>query len=317
MMYIKLPGVLFVCAMIRETVGYDYCASQLCSTLKDHTMCKYPADSIACPGNGVGLTQSMRQVILERHNMYRQTVARGQQSPQPPASNMMKLRWHDEAARIAQRWANQCANGHDSCRSLANLESVGQNIASHKLSRSPDIEGEIMRMIDTWYAEVENVDTDQVDGVGNVDNIHDYTQLVWAETTAIGCGLIIKSPANSERVASLVCNYVPSGNYLHKPMYKRGKACSECPGTTKCSKRYPGLCTHEDDESDPSRDPRRRREPPAPGKDYGDRSGRDCSDPEDMSYRRRAGGAVLSTKPSVFLLLCLLLCVYWFHDVLA
>lgn len=314
----KLPGVLLICAIMTEAV-YDYCGSQSCSTPKGHTMCKYPLETLGCEGSRYGLTANERKVILDRHNMHRQTVARGEERPQPPASNMMKMRWHMEAARIAQRWANQCATNHDTCRSLENLESVGQNIAFHRLSIKPDFEGELVRMVDTWYTEVANVDTVNVDSLGDVDNIDGYTQLVWAETTAVGCGFLVKdAPSNERRLAILVCNYVPSGNYRHKPMYKRGRACSECPGTSKCSKRYPGLCTHEDD--DAGRDPKDHKGKiftgPS-GKDYDDRSGRDCSEPEDMSYRRRAGDDAFSDKPSVFVLLCLLLCVCWFHDVLA
>merc|ERR1711862_835038 len=42
-----------------------------------------------------------------------------------------------------------------------------------------------------------------------------YTQIVWGETSKIGCGASI---------------------------YKTGNPCSECPGNTVCSQQYPGLC---------------------------------------------------------------------------
>ena len=38
------------------------------------------------------------------------------------------------------------------------------------------------------------------------------------------------------------CNYGPGGNFIRGEMYKAGRACSECPSGTSCSKDFPGLC---------------------------------------------------------------------------
>lgn len=54
---------------------------------------------------------------------------------------------------------------------------------------------------------------------------------------------IIFDPQNRYRVANIFCNYVPSGNAMSPPLYKRGEACGECPKVTECSEDYPGLCT--------------------------------------------------------------------------
>lgn len=288
--------LLTISAIIAVTTGFDYCTIQSCP--KEHTLCKYTNESIACPGDGVkgGLTEELKKAILDRHNVHRQRVALGKQSAQPHASNMMKLTWHSEAERIAQRWANQCVSNHDSCRNLENI-AVGQNFASHSVSlTSPDVKGTIVKMVDMWYDEVKDFSRDQVDHFEFVSNTAHYTQVVWAETTAVGCGFIEMAPGKSYRPTNLFCNYVPSGNFISSPIYKRGQACSGCPRDTQCSKEYPGLCTS--DKSDFGG---------VPKDDVGEDDGyKKDGDDEDIA---------ILPKPSVFVLLCLLLCLFWFCDV--
>ncbi|XP_077278789.1 venom allergen 3-like [Temnothorax americanus] len=57
--------------------------------------------------------------------------------------------WDKELEIIAQRWANQCSRGHDSCRNVERF-SVGQNIASS--SNKSTLE----EMIQSWYNEIAN-----------------------------------------------------------------------------------------------------------------------------------------------------------------
>lgn len=293
--FIKLQELLLASAIISETIAFDYCTIKSCPN--EHTLCKYTSETIACPGDGVkgGLTEELKKAILDRHNVHRQRVALGKQSPQPHASNMMKLSWHEEAEKIAQRWANQCVSSHDSCRALEN-SAVGQNFASHSISlTSPDVKGTIVKMVDMWYDEVKDF-TGKVDSFEFVGNTAHYTQVVWAESTAIGCGFIELAPQTNYMMANLFCNYVPSGNFMRSPLYKRGKACSECPEGTECSKEYPGLCTSDKD-------------------DFGGVPTDDAGGDDDYGQGDADDEAILP-KPSVFVLLCLLLGLYWFCDVL-
>ena len=68
-----------------------------------------------------------------------------------------------------------------------------------------------------------------------------YTQIVWGETTKIGCG---SATYKSGRFIKkyVVCNYGKAGNLLRAPMYEVGRPCSSCPSGTSCSRSYPGLC---------------------------------------------------------------------------
>lgn len=51
-------------------------------------------------------------------------------------------------------------------------------------------------------------------------DIGHYTQIVWADTTKIGCGKIRYTDSNGSIRLYLICNYGPSGNYDGEPIYK-------------------------------------------------------------------------------------------------
>lgn len=230
--------LLIMSFLICSTIGFDYCRIESCAE-EEHTMCKYPSDSVACAdGDGAVLTDELRVAILDRHNWHRQQVAKGRQSPQPRASDMKELTWDDEVERIAQRWANQCVFAHDGCRNTEN-STVGQNLATRSTnSASPNVTEAVVKMIDSWYAEVDDFDGSGVKKFKSGSGTGHYTQMVWAQTEAIGCGLVRR-----QRKSELVCNYLPAGNVLDEPIYTIGKPCSKCTDGSTCSRTYPGLCS--------------------------------------------------------------------------
>ena len=72
-----------------------------------------------------------------------------------------------------------------------------------------------------------------------------FTQVAWADTSAIGCGVldcVTKSSSGgySQSVA-FVCDYAVGGNMLGSPIYKKGAVASAC-GTKGVSKNFPALC---------------------------------------------------------------------------
>lgn len=242
--FIKLQEAFLICAIITGTIGVDYCTIESCAK-GEHTLCKYPTEKIACAdGDGAGLTEELKKVILDHHNVLRQNVAKGKQSPQPEASNMVQLTWDNELEKIAQRWANQCIFGHDSCKNTEN-STVGQNIASLSINiTSPNITEAVLKMIDNWYDEVKKFNKINVKKYKSSSATGHYSQMNWAQTEAIGCGFIQLDNENKHhRKSELVCNYMPAGNVIGQPMYKIGTACSECANGFKCSEKYPGLCS--------------------------------------------------------------------------
>jgi pathogenesis-related protein 1 len=127
----------------------------------------------------------LSQAMLQAHNVVRSHVR------VPP------LVWSDNLARFAQDWANYL-------------------IAAHGFSHRPDNRyGENLYMIsgaaaspaavvDSWASEAREYDlrSDTCSGVCG-----HYTQIVWAETQAVGCAF-----AADRQHEVWVCDYDPPGN---------------------------------------------------------------------------------------------------------
>jgi hypothetical protein len=72
-----------------------------------------------------------------------------------------------------------------------------------------------------------------------------YTQVIWAETTTLGCGTATCAASTNAGAALgseatvLVCNYAPPGNVGTQKPYIVGEACAACAGACEDG----GLCT--------------------------------------------------------------------------
>ncbi|XP_046663013.1 scoloptoxin SSD976-like [Homalodisca vitripennis] len=254
MAFTKFQVIIALCGVLNETRGFNYCKVNGCRP-REHTMCKYPANKPDCKVVKVGLDDDQRETILETHNKLRQKVAQGREEDQPAAANMMKLSWNYEAENIAQRWTERCPIDNDSCRRMKDGTAVGQNVhVLHRYVEATNRTKIVDKIIKHWYEEVSFVhptsvfDFTSVHGVSN-EMIGHYTAIVNSNTKQLGCGYVEMDHFRNDRVGSiLTCNYVPSGNVKHRPIYKMGPGCSACPKGSKCSVRYPGLCTDEKDE---------------------------------------------------------------------
>lgn len=119
-------------------------------------------------------------------------------------------RWHREAAKAAQRWADACVLlTHDNAtgRYIDNYGSCGQNIfiASHKVPWKFAIE--------TWWLEKD----DFIYGkMNNLTLVGHYTQMVWATTHEVGCGIAKcyhhgnYKYSKAKLYYNYVCNYCPA-----------------------------------------------------------------------------------------------------------
>lgn len=189
-----------------------------------------------------GVTPEEKKVILERHNTMRQSVALGQIGGQPPASNMMEMKWDDELANRAQWWASSChSERHDKGRHNSRFP-VGQNIATTWTTKPPssyaDIDSDFPDAIYKWFNEYKFFN---FGGIGRGKTGH-YTQMLWAETNLIGCGFAFYYDPSKGYTKNYVCNYGPGGNVLGQPPYEKGyPSCTEY-GLQE-SNSYSGLCS--------------------------------------------------------------------------
>ncbi|KAJ8674849.1 hypothetical protein QAD02_010635 [Eretmocerus hayati] len=210
----------------------DYCNISSCTDKSSHTLCKFinsgPAGKCLAGGNlGGAITASDKNLIVKRHNQLRRRVANGQETegspgPQPAARSMPHLQWDDELAMIAQRWADQCDYGHDTCRNVDRYQ-VGQNIAKMLITGDTS-DLSLQSMVDMWYDEVKDYNSKDVGSfnglyASNGEQIGDYTQFVWAKTTRIGCGAR-KFAKGDKNYYYVVCNYGPAGNFLGQSVYE-------------------------------------------------------------------------------------------------
>ncbi|XP_046416364.1 venom allergen 5-like [Neodiprion fabricii] len=222
----------------------NYCTISTCGTQR-HTLCLYPnsgPSSLCRNYDPAPLSSDEKAEIVAHHNQLRQRVASGQETrgrpgPQPPASDMKELKWDDELATIAQRWADQCAMiPHDDCRDTERFR-VGQNVVDYW--SSDNVNPPIENLVAGWYDEVGQFSKNDIDVYRFDEATGHYTQMVWGNTSFIGCGRA-RDMSGGYHIR-LVCDYGPAGNFIGRPVYKTGRPASAC--TDGVSRTYPGLCS--------------------------------------------------------------------------
>ncbi|KAH9581220.1 hypothetical protein MS3_00011030 [Schistosoma haematobium] len=140
--------------------------------------------------------------LINLHEKYRQDLVNCKVDGQPPAKYMSPLKWNYNLAAQAQTLANKCILQHDK-RHSDEFSWVGQNIALHPTIKSG---------VDAWFNEHKLYDYNHNDCM---KCLH-YTQMAWAKTTDIGCG-VASCPKYG---LSIVCNYGPGGNWNNEKPYE-------------------------------------------------------------------------------------------------
>merc|ERR1719204_699742 len=157
--------------------------------------------------------EAEKDAILRLHNDKRDGVS-------PSASNPLPhLKWDDGLARTAQAWSDRCdwTHGHV-CEKETTMgpggkplgtKYMGQNLAAGWPTRS-------------WKSSIKSWDEEKKDYHFCANSatpnkmVGHYTQVVWQETTHVGCGkakcATIKSSPHSTSGELITCNYWPSGN---------------------------------------------------------------------------------------------------------
>merc|ERR1719334_1579413 len=167
-----------------------------------HTMNKYsyPSKDEACASNIIerGFTQAGKDLIVKTHNELRQKVASGNETigNQPPATNMRKMKWNEELAMIAQRFADQCIFGHDKNRNICKGSYVGQNgfIDYTRKKTLEELNASVDKAVKLWYDEVKKMDPSNLKPSVIRAKYGHYTQVVWADTYEVGCGIVHMNP---------------------------------------------------------------------------------------------------------------------------
>lgn len=120
------------------------------------------------------------------------------------------LRWSDSLAQSSQKWAEQLAQLNQMKHS--GTEGVGENLAMWRSGGAS-----LTMLVDLWGAEKQyfvRADFPSVSTAGDWQKVGHYSQLVWKDTTDVGCGL-----ATGGGNDFLVCQYNPRGNIFGEKVY--------------------------------------------------------------------------------------------------
>ncbi|CAG9784377.1 unnamed protein product [Diatraea saccharalis] len=156
---------------------------------------------------------------------------------------MLVMSWDEQAAEQAQRYAEQCqylVHNDNMERELPHYGSCGQNLFVAS-SKTP-----WFYALKVWFIEYQKfkygVPVRDLKAVGH------YTQMVWATTHKVGCGLAFCDGGPWGHFYNYVCHYCPGGNIdtlVHYP-YKAGKPCSDCPDDCVQGKLCKNSCPRRD-----------------------------------------------------------------------
>ncbi|XP_045520586.1 serotriflin-like [Pieris brassicae] len=178
----------------------------------------FPSNKI--PEDGLSPRRSVvRRKIVLYHNFFRTKV-------RPTASNMLLMSWHPLAARQAQNYAERCVflQHNDAAENtVPYLGSCGQNlfVASRKTPW--------FFAIKNWFLEYQNFTYGAP--IRNLKAVGHYTQMVWATSHKVGCGVAHCPGGPWGTFYNYVCHYCPAGNVetIIQYPYKIGPQCGDCP----------------------------------------------------------------------------------------
>jgi len=165
------------------------------------------------------------------HNEYRRmmnedTIPGNTQNYPVPSPALNDLSWNTTLAEVAQAHADACVYEHNGERQQDFValggEDVylGENIAFNAFSEpaQPVTEYQLDQM-EAWWDE--HLDWDyQAYNSATINGASHFTQMIWANTTEVGCGTAFcEAMLNDLDAYFSVCNYKQGGNYQNQLPY--------------------------------------------------------------------------------------------------
>ncbi|PBP17328.1 extracellular SCP domain protein Pry1 [Diplocarpon rosae] len=126
---------------------------------------------------------TFRKNILDAHNFYR------------GEHGVHDVAWNATSATYAANWAKACNFAHSK-------GPTGENLAAGHANASASV--------DAWGLERKDYNFRKPTGFS--DKTGHFTQLVWSNTTTVGCGVSSCQGVNSTPGFYVVCEYYPPGN---------------------------------------------------------------------------------------------------------
>lgn len=151
------------------------------------------------PGYLAGMTR--------QHNLWRWRVG------------VEPLQWDSALAQSATEYAEECIWEHSQNRSPdAGFSYVGENL--YVTSVNPSNQS-VVESVQSWADERFDFDFGFTTGETTGGMVGHYTQMVWAETTHVGCGWAMCDSVQGISFGGtmVVCRYGPGGNYTGEAPY--------------------------------------------------------------------------------------------------
>lgn len=189
------------------------------------------------------MNSTLKNLILNKHNAYRQQIASGSNTKFPSAKKLSVVQWDDTLQFVAEKHVAHCSFQHDQCRATPQYPNSGQNLyysatAMQYANASQTVEEALAAWFDEW----------EIARSGIVDNLvyndweaFHFTVMINDNHNKVGCGLIeynFDYWGYTFDAFMLTCNYGYT-NMINQPVYVRGTPCSQC----TCSAQYPALCS--------------------------------------------------------------------------
>jgi hypothetical protein len=119
--------------------------------------------------------------------------------------------WSDDLAAGAQIWAEHLADDVHTLQH-SGLPHLGENLAMWSAGRAS-----LTKLVDLWGAEKQyfvEASFPDVSTTGDWRTVGHYTQMIWRNTTEVGCGV-----ARGGGYDFLVCRYSPQGNFMGEKVF--------------------------------------------------------------------------------------------------
>lgn len=161
---------------------------------------------------GFAVSPTQHADMLRAHNSLRRSVAAEESNRLGVTVVIPQLTWSAAAARVAKIWADHLlASG----RFAHNVDqrSYGENLYSESGFAATTSAGSAARAFASWAGERHGY---RFDSNTCADQCGHYTQIVWANTTSVGCG-----SATNGKETVWVCNYAPPGNFVGQRPYAK------------------------------------------------------------------------------------------------
>lgn len=175
------------------------------------------------------LSENLKSLILEKHNILRNQLASGTLEPFPSASKMREVTW-DESLEDSTIFSHPFA-GHNNGFNSTNFDMGMDNSLL------------IEKTIDAWFDEYKEVPVTEIDNFDRrFETGEQFTVMARENNHKIGC-TFIKYPYDKLFRKALSC-YYNKDNAIGDYVYTRGKSCSQCSHFgVLCSTKFTNLCS--------------------------------------------------------------------------